>query len=58
MTIHEELIQLFNSRPGIELTLKLDIEASSATPFPPDLVRAVKENTSPSNLNLPTSEFS
>ena len=56
--IHDELISLFASRPGIEVSVKLDIEASSSTPFPPDLVRAVKENASPANLDMPTSEFS
>jgi hypothetical protein len=56
--IQDELINLFASRPGIEVTVKLDIEAASDTPFPADLVRAVKENASPANLDLPTSEFS
>ena len=55
--IQDELLRLFNAKPGVTVSVKLDIEASSATPFDPNLVRAVRENSSPSNLNLPISEF-
>lgn len=55
--IQDELLRLFNAKPGVTVSVKLDIEASSATPFDPNLVRAVRENASPSNLNLPVSEF-
>ena len=56
--INSELIALFTARPGINVTVKLDVEATSSTPFPADLVRAVKENAAPANLDIPHSDFS
>ncbi|MBQ6925725.1 MAG: hypothetical protein IJQ73_13885 [Kiritimatiellae bacterium] len=44
-------------RPDATVTVKLDIEASSPTPFDANLVRAVRENASPANLDIAISEF-
>ena len=55
--IQDELLRLFNARPDAPVTVKLDIEASSPTPFDANLVRAVRENASPANLDIAISEF-
>lgn len=56
--IARELLSLLNARPGVRVKVSLDIEADGDAPFPPDLVRAVKENAAPGNLALDASEFS
>ncbi|MGN0880345.1 MAG: ATP-binding protein [Oligosphaeraceae bacterium] len=43
--IMEEVVGNFTSKPGIKVTLKLDIEAHSDQPFEANLVRTVKENS-------------
>jgi conserved hypothetical protein len=44
------------AKPGVKVTIKLDIEASSSTPFDDNTVRAVKENSVV--LKLKSSDFS
>ncbi|MBO5760461.1 MAG: ATP-binding protein [Lentisphaeria bacterium] len=43
--VMQELVSLFTTKPGIEVSLKLDIEASSQTPFDDNTIRAAKENS-------------
>ena len=54
--IMQELVSLFTTKPGVKVTIKLDIEASSSTPFDDNTVRAVKENSVV--LKLESSDFS
>ena len=54
--IMEELVSLFTTKPGVKVTIKLDIEASSSIPFDDNTVRAVKENSA--SLKLESSDFS
>ena len=44
------------AKPGVKVTIKLDIEASSSIPFDDNTVRAVKENSA--SLKLESSDFS
>ena len=53
--IYEELISLFTTKPGVKVTVKLDIEAETETFFDDNTIRAVKENSS--ILKLESSEF-
>lgn len=43
--VMQELVSLFTTKPGVEVSLKLDIEASSTTPFDDSTIRAAKENS-------------
>lgn len=43
--IMDEVVSNFTSKPGVKVTLKLDIEAHSDQPFDTNLVRTVKENS-------------
>lgn len=53
----ENVIALFTAKPGISVTIKLDIEASSAQPFDKNtVVRPVLENAK--SLGFAQSEFS
>ena len=54
--IYEELVSLFTTKPGVKVTVKLDIEAEAESAFDDVTVRAAKENSK--NLNLESSEFS
>jgi hypothetical protein len=40
----DEVVVLFTSRPGVKVTIALEIQAESATGFDDGLQRAVKEN--------------
>ena len=52
----ENVIALFNSKPGVKVTVKLDIEASSPTPFDKNtVVRPVEGNSR--TLGFSSSEF-
>ena len=53
--IYAELIQLFTSKPGVKVTVKLDITAETETGFDDGTVRAVSENSKV--LKLESSEF-
>ena len=55
-TIMQELVSLFTTKPGVKITIKLDIEASSPIPFDDNTVRAVRENSNV--LKLESSDFS
>lgn len=53
----ENVISLFTAKPGVHVTVKLDIEASSTTPFDKNsIIRPVSENGKA--LGFTTSEFS
>lgn len=52
----QELVSLFTTKPGIHVSLKLDIEATSSVPFDDNTVRAAKENSAV--LRLETFGFS
>lgn len=54
--IFEELVSLFTTKPGVKTTIRLDIEATSETPFDDNTVRAVNENCK--TLKFDSSEFS
>ena len=43
--VMQELVSLFTTKPGVEVSLKLDIEASSQNPFDDNTIRAAKENS-------------
>ena len=43
--IIQELVSLFTTKPGIQVSLKLDIEAISPTPFDDNTIRAARENS-------------
>ena len=51
-----ELVSHFTTKPGVKVTLKLDIEATSDNPFDDNTVRTVMENSTV--LKLESSEFS
>ena len=53
--VFAELVSQFTKLPGVRVSLKLDIEATSETPFDDSTMRAVKENSSV--LKFDTSEF-
>ena len=53
--VMQELVSLFTTKPGVEVSLKLDIEASSPTPFDDSTIRAAKENSVV--LKLETADF-
>lgn len=42
--IFAELVSLFTMKPGVNVKIRLDIEATSETPFDDNTVRAVREN--------------
>ncbi|MBO7654443.1 MAG: hypothetical protein J6U40_05925, partial [Kiritimatiellae bacterium] len=53
----ENIISLFTSKPGVKVTVKLDIEASTPSAFDPNtVIRPVSENSR--SLGFTTSEFS
>lgn len=54
--VFEELVQLFTTKPGVQVSLKLDIEVSSQEPFDDVTVRAARENSA--SLNLESYDFS
>ncbi|MBE6357833.1 MAG: ATP-binding protein [Lentisphaerae bacterium] len=41
----QELVSLFTTKPGVQVSLKLDIEATSPTPFDDNTIRAARENS-------------
>ena len=55
-SIITELVSHFTTKPGVKVTIKLDIEATSETPFDDSTVRTVTENSTV--LKMESSEFS
>jgi hypothetical protein len=53
--IQKEIVNLLNSRPGVTVRLKLDIEADSMEGFDENIQRAVRENCG--TLNFSQADF-
>ena len=53
--VFAELVSQFTKLPGVRVSLKLDIEATSETPFNDSTIRTVKENSAV--LKFESSEF-
>jgi len=51
----EEVVLLFTNRPGVQVRLCVDIEASNAAGFDENLQRAVRDNCR--HLGFKTAEF-
>ncbi|MFP4532700.1 MAG: hypothetical protein ACLFNS_08455 [Desulfobacterales bacterium] len=53
--IHDEIIKLFSAKPGVTVTVRLDITAEFPDGFDENLQRAARENSAA--LGFDDSEF-